>query len=212
MGEHRYTAIVNMVEWRRVAKGADVTSLVHSEDNDVIAFCRGRTACVAINNRENETWDYFWNITFPSGKYCNIIQSMEPSECESVEVLPLTRMDSYVHLKVPPMEAVAFHIASASKAEEESASGPAVADPAPKQDKEASEVPPPEAPKEPPWKPALGVPLFGLTLAALVGGGWKWICTKLRCGRRNSAPETANDSSDSDDTPLGSVVIEKFSG
>merc|ERR1712217_740985 len=187
-------------------------SLVQSEDSDAIAFCRGRTACVAINNRENTTWKFNWNITFPSGKYCNIIQSMEPSECESVKVKPLTHWDSVVDLEVPPMEAVAFHIASASKEEEESENGPTVADPAPKKDKEAREAPPPEAPKEPPWKPALGVPLFGLTLAVLVGGGWKWMCEKLRCGRRNTTRETATESSDSDDTPLGSVVLEKFSG
>merc|ERR1711920_599114 len=52
--EHRWTPIANMVGWRRAAGSNGVTNF-QKFGADTIAFCRGSTACVAIN-RQSSSW------------------------------------------------------------------------------------------------------------------------------------------------------------
>merc|ERR1712137_520650 len=104
MGEHRWTAIANMVAWRRSAGSADVTNFAAPIRN-AIAFCRGSTACLAINRDGSSSWPQL-KFPLPPGDYCNVIRSDDVASCSTVRV----SAGGSVSVEVPPMDAVAIHI------------------------------------------------------------------------------------------------------
>eukprot|EP00929_Paragymnodinium_shiwhaense_P035661 TRINITY_DN19217_c0_g1_i2.p1 TRINITY_DN19217_c0_g1~~TRINITY_DN19217_c0_g1_i2.p1 ORF type:complete len:476 (+),score=97.07 TRINITY_DN19217_c0_g1_i2:69-1496(+) len=108
--EHRWTAIANMVAWRRSAGSAPVGNF-QKVGADVIIFCRGQAACVAIN-RQSSQWSGNAKLSLPSGSYCDVIQSDDTSSCPKVQV----NSDGSVNLQIPAMSAVALH--TGKKAEE----------------------------------------------------------------------------------------------
>jgi alpha-amylase len=102
--EHRWTAIANMVNWRRSAGAALVSQFVAPGGNTV-AFCRGGNACIALNRGGND-----WSITvkwpLPPGKYCDVIQSDNTHTCATVTI----QEDGSASLNVPALSAVALHV------------------------------------------------------------------------------------------------------
>mmetsp|Transcript_16903 Transcript_16903/g.39715 ORF Transcript_16903/g.39715 Transcript_16903/m.39715 type:complete len:473 (+) Transcript_16903:65-1483(+) len=100
--EHRNIAIANMVAWRRSA-GALAISWLHTAGN-MLAFCRGDKACVALN-RGGQTWEVTLQNTLKAGAYCDVIQSDDVG-CPSIHV----GSDGSAQLRVPPRGAVAFHV------------------------------------------------------------------------------------------------------
>jgi len=102
--EHRWTAVANMVAWRRSAGNNDATNF-QAVGGDTIGFCRGSSACVALN-RGSSSWAASLKFAVPAGHYCDIIQSDDPSSCPSVEVAS----DGSVNFQVPPLGAVAVHV------------------------------------------------------------------------------------------------------
>jgi len=103
--EHRWTAIANMVAWRRSAGSADVTNFAAPIRN-AIAFCRGSTACLAINRDGSSSWHAQLKFPLPPGDYCNVIRSDDVASCSTVRV----SAGGSVSVEVPPMDAVAIHI------------------------------------------------------------------------------------------------------
>jgi len=102
--EHRRTPIANMVDWRRSA-GSDGISSFQAVGPDTVAFCRGDTACVALN-RQQDAWSASLKFSVPAGNYCDIIQSDDLSSCPIVTVAA----DGSVSFQVPPTSAVAVHV------------------------------------------------------------------------------------------------------
>lgn len=106
--EHRWTAIANMVAWRKQAADSPVTKFKVGDGDtygNVLSFCRGSVACVAFNRDEQTPWDAVVEVSMPEGVYCNVAES-DDQNCSSVKVLA----DGQVHLKVPPLGVVAFHV------------------------------------------------------------------------------------------------------
>ncbi|CAK0886183.1 unnamed protein product [Prorocentrum cordatum] len=101
--EHRWTAIANMAAWRRSAGTSPVGSF-QKMAADVIVFCRGQTACVALN-RLSSPWSGNAKLSLPGGSYCNVIESDDTSSCPQVQV----NLDGSVNLQIPAMSAVALH-------------------------------------------------------------------------------------------------------
>merc|ERR1712187_510374 len=103
--EHRWTGVANMVGWRKAA-GSSLVSNFQALGGDTIAFCRGSSACVALNRQSTATWSVTLKFSVPAGKYCDVIQSDDISNCPQVEVVS----DGSVSLQVPPLGAVAVHV------------------------------------------------------------------------------------------------------
>lgn len=103
--EHRWTAVANMVAWRRAAGAAELAHF-QAPGGDTIAFCRGASACIALNRQESATWSTSLKFSLPAGKYCDVIRSDDASKCPTIEV----GRDGSVHVDVPPMGSVAVHI------------------------------------------------------------------------------------------------------
>lgn len=101
--EHRWTAIANMAAWRQSA-GTSPVGNFQTMTGDVIVFCRGQTACVALN-RQSSPWSGNANLSLPGGSYCNVIESDDTSSCPKVQV----NSDGSVNLQIPAMSAVALH-------------------------------------------------------------------------------------------------------
>jgi len=102
--EHRWTAIANMVAWRKSAGSSDVTGFA-APDGNTISFCRGSAACVALNRGSN-TWSTSVKFSVPAGEYCNVIVSDDTSSCPSIVV----NSDGSANVQVPAVGAVAVHI------------------------------------------------------------------------------------------------------
>jgi alpha-amylase len=102
--EHRWTAIANMVAWRKSAESSDVTHFAKHGSN-TISFCRGSAACVVLN-RGSDTWEASLNFSVPAGEYCNVIQSDDTSSCPSIVV----NADGSAKHQVPSIGAIAIHI------------------------------------------------------------------------------------------------------
>eukprot|EP00930_Biecheleria_cincta_P033832 TRINITY_DN23424_c0_g1_i1.p1 TRINITY_DN23424_c0_g1~~TRINITY_DN23424_c0_g1_i1.p1 ORF type:complete len:665 (-),score=115.19 TRINITY_DN23424_c0_g1_i1:47-2041(-) len=106
--EHRWTAIANMVAWRKQAADAPVTMFKVGDGDtygNVLSFCRGSVACVAFNRDEQTPWDAVVEVSMPEGVYCNVAES-DDRNCSNVAVLS----GGQVHLTVPPLGVVAFHV------------------------------------------------------------------------------------------------------
>jgi len=102
--EHRWLPIANMIAWRKSA-GSSGVSHFQALGGDTIAFCRGTTACIALNRQQSATWSVTLTFSLPAGLYCNIIQSDDTSSCQKIQVSG----DGSVTLQVPPLSAVALH-------------------------------------------------------------------------------------------------------
>jgi len=103
--EHRWPSIANMVGWRKAA-GKKLLTNFQAPDGDTVAFCRGTSACIALNRQRHATWSARVRFELPAGRYCNIIESDDTSSCPVVDVAA----DGSVHLNVPPLSAVALHV------------------------------------------------------------------------------------------------------
>lgn len=108
--EHRWPAIANMVSWRRTAGSAPVSHF-ESPNEDLIAFCRGAVACVALNRQEQEDWEAELRLPLSPGEYCDITQSDEPG-CPVIRVARGGR----TVVRVPAMGAVAIHTGARANA------------------------------------------------------------------------------------------------
>lgn len=106
--EHRRPIIANMVAWRRTAGSAPITAWV--ADGDTLTFCRGPSACIAINLRQT-TWETELAVTMPPGAYCDVIRSDNSEDCPAVHVGGNGR----AVVQVPPLSVVAFHVSVLSK-------------------------------------------------------------------------------------------------
>jgi len=93
-----------MVAWRRAAGGEGIQAWWAADPNRVF-FCRGRAACIAFNRDPKDIWKPELKLSLPSGRYCNIISSDDPSVCPSIFV----GHDGTAKLQVPPLGAVALH-------------------------------------------------------------------------------------------------------
>merc|ERR1712107_70770 len=102
--EHRWTPIANMVNWRRSA-GVAGPSHFDAQGGNTLAFCRGASACVALN-RNGYNWRVTLNWPLPPGEYCDVIQSDDTTRCPAVTV----HGGGAVTLDVPAMSAVALHV------------------------------------------------------------------------------------------------------
>jgi alpha-amylase len=109
--EHRWTAVANMVAWRKSA-GSNSVSNFQAVGGDTIGFCRGSAACVALN-RGSSTWEVTLKFSLPAGEYCNVIQSDDTSSCPTISVTS----DGSAKLQVPPLGAVALHVGKKKVAE-----------------------------------------------------------------------------------------------
>lgn len=96
--EHRWSSIANMVEFRNVTAGTEVTGWWDNGNNQ-IAFNRGSQGFVAIN-REGGSLSRTFDTTLPDGDYRNIAGD---GSCVSVQ-------GGQVALNVSPMEAAALHV------------------------------------------------------------------------------------------------------
>jgi len=101
--EHRYPEIANMIDWRRNA-GSDPTLQVFqsSEDGNGAFFCRGSSACVALN-RGDSSWNTTVKTTLSPGEYLNVM--CRTTTCRNVMV----DTDGSAYITVPSVGAVAFH-------------------------------------------------------------------------------------------------------
>mmetsp|Transcript_53734 Transcript_53734/g.156654 ORF Transcript_53734/g.156654 Transcript_53734/m.156654 type:complete len:503 (-) Transcript_53734:215-1723(-) len=111
--EHRWPAVANMVAWRGSAGTNEVTGF-QAPGGDTIAFCRGKTACVALNRQNSATWSVTLKFTLPAGKYCDVIRSDDASSCPTVSIAA----DGSTTLQVPPLGAVALHIGKTAQMEQ----------------------------------------------------------------------------------------------
>jgi len=107
--EHRRAAIAGMVAWRHIAGESAVVHWV--SEGDVLAFCRGTAACVALNLKAS-TWSAALRTSLPEGTYCDVTKS-DSKGCPEIQV----DGDGMVRFEVKPMDAVAFHIGAVSAAE-----------------------------------------------------------------------------------------------
>lgn len=96
--EHRWDTIANMVEFRNVTDGTEVSDWWDNGNNQ-IAFSRGDRGFVAIN-REGSTFSRTFTTALPDGEYRNISGD---DSCIGVQ-------DGQVSLTIPSMEAAALHI------------------------------------------------------------------------------------------------------
>jgi alpha-amylase len=102
--EHRWPALANMIAWRHSAGAADVSHFQVANDNTV-AFCRGASACVALNRQESPVTVTFI-FTLPAGSYCDVIQSDDVSKCPTLNIPE----GGSVSVQIPALGAVAAHI------------------------------------------------------------------------------------------------------
>jgi len=108
--EHRWPGIANMVAWRASAETNGVSSF-QALGGDTIAFCRGGTACVALNRQDSATWSAALKFELPEGDYCDVIRSDDVSSCPKISVAA----DGSASVQVPPLGAVALHIGKRAK-------------------------------------------------------------------------------------------------
>jgi len=103
--EHRWTAVANMVGWRRAAGDNDVGAFWAPNGNNMF-FCRGKTACIAFNRDPHTWWRHGLKLPLPPGLYCNVILS------DNIHTCPLVSVDEkgVAFVKVPPLGAVALHV------------------------------------------------------------------------------------------------------
>jgi alpha-amylase len=102
--EHRWTAVANMVAWRKSAGSAGVNDF-QAPGGNTISFCRGSAACIAMNRGSN-TWSATVKFSVPAGEYCNVIQSDDVNSCPTINV----GSDGSANVQVPPLGSVAVHI------------------------------------------------------------------------------------------------------
>lgn len=112
--EHRNPYVANMIQWRKQAGTSQLSQFTASSDGNGIAFCRGSTACVALN-RGSSTWNVNLHFSLPAGDYTNVLCAYDFQSCPKVTVAS----DGSVSLQVPSVGAVAFHVGAASSSLEE---------------------------------------------------------------------------------------------
>ena len=68
---HRWADISNMIAFRNATNGAGVDNFVSGTTNQ-IAFNRGTSGFVAINNDASQAWNLTYSTALPAGTYCNV--------------------------------------------------------------------------------------------------------------------------------------------
>merc|ERR1712194_459863 len=91
-----------MVAWRHFAGDTSIRDFTST--GNAMAFCRGTSACIALN-RGNSTWTAQLHSSLPPGEYCNVFKS-DTNDCLRLQV----HGDGSVSVEVAAMEAVALHI------------------------------------------------------------------------------------------------------
>eukprot|EP00927_Polykrikos_kofoidii_P058278 TRINITY_DN5268_c1_g1_i4.p1 TRINITY_DN5268_c1_g1~~TRINITY_DN5268_c1_g1_i4.p1 ORF type:complete len:531 (-),score=72.77 TRINITY_DN5268_c1_g1_i4:63-1619(-) len=107
--EHRWLYASNMVAFRNIVAGTNMTSY-QGDGDDHLAFCRGSNGCVMLNRNHTVPWRAVLLLTLPPGVYCDVLQSDMPSMCPYVTV----DASGVARVVVPPMSAVALHIGATS--------------------------------------------------------------------------------------------------
>lgn len=102
--EHRQPAIAGMVRFRSVSAGAPVAQFNSGLNGNAIAFGRQGKAFVAINRDPSQTWTATLPTTLGGGNYNDVISTNNQTVMVSG--------DGKVSINLPPMSAMAFHIAS----------------------------------------------------------------------------------------------------
>lgn len=101
--EHRWTAIANMINWRKSAGDSPVTHF-QTYDGNTISFCRGDKACIAIN-KQSTPWIVTLSTDMPAGQYCDVSRD-DSAYCPSV----IVGADGRATVTIQRMSMVAFHI------------------------------------------------------------------------------------------------------
>mmetsp|Transcript_40786 Transcript_40786/g.75869 ORF Transcript_40786/g.75869 Transcript_40786/m.75869 type:complete len:530 (-) Transcript_40786:36-1625(-) len=101
--EHRHRPVANMVGWRQAAGEDEINNFVAVGGNH-ISFCRGSSACIALNRAET-AWHADFPVSVPSGHYCDIANSTETG-CPEIHI----GHDSRARIEIPPLSIAAFHV------------------------------------------------------------------------------------------------------
>ncbi|KAJ7808881.1 alpha-amylase [Mycena olivaceomarginata] len=80
--EHRWIAIANMVQFHNAVGSADLTNVLVGDTAQQVAFGRGSSGFLVINN-DATTWTATFTTSLPSGTYCDIIHdtNADPTTC-----------------------------------------------------------------------------------------------------------------------------------
>jgi hypothetical protein len=103
--QHRWNPISEMVKFRKSAGTGAITNWV-SPESDRIAFGRGSTAFVAINNADQD-WTSSFTTSLANGVYCNVISS---NNCQQ----QITVSNGQFQVTVPARNSIAMHTGSMS--------------------------------------------------------------------------------------------------
>jgi len=118
--EHRWPQIARMTKLRLAAAGQGVNNW-WSNGNNQIAFSRGNKAFIAIN-RESATLDREFETGLPVGDYCNVTGGNydhpaplpTADDCSNTDIIKVGTTGR-ARITVPPMQAVALHVAAKQK-------------------------------------------------------------------------------------------------
>ncbi|KAF9489177.1 glycoside hydrolase [Pleurotus eryngii] len=103
--QHRWTAFSGMVAFRNTVGSAGITNWV-SPQSQQIAFGRGSTGFVAINNADS-SWTTTFATSLPAGAYCDVISgSANAGKCSG---LSITVAGGSFSATVPARSAIAIH-------------------------------------------------------------------------------------------------------
>lgn len=70
---HRWTDISNMVRFRSATNGHPQTNWIVGDNDNQIAFSRGKVGFVALNN-SGSAWTRSFATGLPAGTYCNVVE------------------------------------------------------------------------------------------------------------------------------------------
>ncbi|CAE6454630.1 unnamed protein product [Rhizoctonia solani] len=104
--QHRWNAIAGMIGFYNQVGTAGLSNWAQGS-NQQIAFGRGNTGFVAINNEDGQ-WTYTFQTSLPSGTYCDVVSGRKNGgDCTSGKV---TISNGSFTVTVPGRSAVAYHI------------------------------------------------------------------------------------------------------
>jgi len=105
--EHRLTAVVGMVGFLNTVGSAAVTDVFTTSDKQQLAFGRGASGYVAINN-SGSVWQATFKTSLPAGTYCDVVSGAKASAaCTGARI---TVADGSFTYSVSPGQAIAIHV------------------------------------------------------------------------------------------------------
>ncbi|KAF8714607.1 Alpha-amylase, partial [Rhizoctonia solani] len=103
--QHRWSAIAGMIGFYNQVGTTDLNNWVQ-ESNQQIAFGRGSTGFVVINNEDRE-WTRTFRTSLPSGSYCDVVSGRKNAgNCTGGKV---TISNGSFTMTVPARAALAYH-------------------------------------------------------------------------------------------------------